>query len=297
MVMKKIIIISIIFAFILPVFLMAEVHYLSEEDYKKLKRQEVKRYWENLETQLTNLQQRKADAIADNQRNTAEIEKLNNEITQVKERYEQTYAYIIESLGVTKSEYPSIKDKTKYFNQEIANTNNMSDSELWDSKKEIHQLINEYEDYRKSNYAKVPDFYTEFSDLDNKIMNLESSLEAAKPKYHQDTYTVLKGDWLSTISGYKFIYNDISKWPIIYRANRDQIKDPNLIYPDQVLKIPRGLPTSWKVYKGECLWRIAAYPEVYGSGLKWPLIYRANKDQIKDPDLIYPNQVFDIPRD
>ncbi|MCK4957101.1 MAG: LysM peptidoglycan-binding domain-containing protein, partial [Candidatus Cloacimonetes bacterium] len=110
-------------------------------------------------------------------------------------------------------------------------------------------------------------------------------------------YTIVKGDWLSKIAGYSFIYNDISKWPIIYRANRDQIKDPNLIHPNQVIKIPRGLPYSWKVYKGECLWKIASYPEVYGDAVKWPLIYRANKDQIKDPDLIYPNQIFEIPRD
>ncbi|MCF7911712.1 MAG: LysM peptidoglycan-binding domain-containing protein [Candidatus Cloacimonetes bacterium] len=99
------------------------------------------------------------------------------------------------------------------------------------------------------------------------------------------------------MSGYHFIYNDPAKWGIIYRANRDQIKDPNIINPDLVLKIPRGKPNTWKVYKGEFLWRIASYPEVYGNGAKWPLIYRANKDKIKDPDLIYPNQVFEIPRD
>ena len=29
----------------------------------------------------------------------------------------------------------------------------------------------------------------------------------------------------------------------------------------------------------------------------WPLIYKANHDKIKDPDLIYPKQVFSIPRD
>jgi len=63
------------------------------------------------------------------------------------------------------------------------------------------------------------------------------------------------------------------------------------------LNIPRGLPNSWKVYRGEFLWKIASYPEIYGDGSKWPLIYRANQDQIKDPDLIYPNQVFKIPRD
>ena len=155
----------------------------------------------------------------------------------------------------------------------------------------------EYNEYRGSNYGKVPDFRRDFSDLDNKIANISASLEAAKPKYYEDSYTVVKGDWLSKIAGYSFIYGDISKWPIIYRANRDQIKDPNMIHPNQVIKIPRGLPYEWKVYKGECLWKIASYPEVYGDATKWPEIFRANKDQIKDPDLIYPNQIFEIPRD
>ncbi|WP_291319653.1 hypothetical protein [Desulfonatronospira sp.] len=29
----------------------------------------------------------------------------------------------------------------------------------------------------------------------------------------------------------------------------------------------------------------------------WPLIYKDNRDQISNPDLIYPDQVFSIPRD
>ena len=84
---------------------------------------------------------------------------------------------------------------------------------------------------------------------------------------------------------------------IIYRANRDKIKDPNIISVNQVVKIPRGLPYHWKVYSGEFLWRIASYPEVYGDGTLWPKIYRANKDKIKDPDVIFPNQKLAIPRD
>ena len=122
-------------------------------------------------------------------------------------------------------------------------------------------------------------------------------MKNARPKYYEDEYQVRQGDYLSKIAGYDFIYNDPKKWGIIYRANRDVVKDPNVLQINQILKIPRGLPNSWKVYKGECLWKIASYPEVYGNGAKWNLIYRANKDQIKDPDLIYPNQIFTIPRD
>jgi len=56
-------------------------------------------------------------------------------------------------------------------------------------------------------------------------------------------------------------------------------------------------PTTHVVKKGECLWYIAGYEQIYGNPLKWPLIYKANKDKIKDPDLIYPGQVLAIPRD
>jgi nucleoid-associated protein YgaU len=43
----------------------------------------------------------------------------------------------------------------------------------------------------------------------------------------------------------------------------------------------------------DCLWRIAG--KVYKNARLWPLIYVANKSQIKDPDLIFPGQRFVIP--
>ena len=50
----------------------------------------------------------------------------------------------------------------------------------------------------------------------------------------QQTYTVKSGDSLSKIAGN---YNGIT-WQQIFEANKDQISDPNLIHPGQVLKIP-----------------------------------------------------------
>lgn len=47
------------------------------------------------------------------------------------------------------------------------------------------------------------------------------------------------------------------------------------------------------VQPGNSLWRIAR--SVYGEGLRYTVIYRANQDQIRDPDLIYPGQVFSTP--
>jgi len=49
-------------------------------------------------------------------------------------------------------------------------------------------------------------------------------------------YTVIAGDSLSKIA--KKLYGDANKWRLIYEANTDQIKNPDLIHPGQILKIP-----------------------------------------------------------
>ncbi|HLN25937.1 MAG TPA: LysM peptidoglycan-binding domain-containing protein, partial [Patescibacteria group bacterium] len=59
---------------------------------------------------------------------------------------------------------------------------------------------------------------------------------------------------------------------------------------------PSGtLPSEGKitVESGASLWRLAR--KAYGSGFDYLVIYQANKDQIRDPDRIYPGQVFNLP--
>lgn len=48
---------------------------------------------------------------------------------------------------------------------------------------------------------------------------------------------------------------------------------------------------------GECLWKICQEAQVYNNPLIWPIVYKANRSQIRDPDLIYPGQRFIIPRE
>ncbi len=54
--------------------------------------------------------------------------------------------------------------------------------------------------------------------------------------------------------------------------------------------------STYDVQTGDTLWLIAARPEVYGDPLLWPLLYKANRDQIKDPRRVYLGQTLDIPR-
>jgi hypothetical protein len=53
-------------------------------------------------------------------------------------------------------------------------------------------------------------------------------------------------------------------------------------------------PGQVTIIKGNSLWRIAR--RVYGEGMQYAVIYDANRDHIRDPNLIYPGQVFALPQ-
>lgn len=63
-----------------------------------------------------------------------------------------------------------------------------------------------------------------------------------------------------------------------------------------VTPAPKGI-IGYVVQKGDHLWGISAKPAVYGDPYQWPLLYKRNRDEIYDPDLIYPGQVLHIERD
>lgn len=65
--------------------------------------------------------------------------------------------------------------------------------------------------------------------VDNRIV-----VETPEPEAR--FHTVEKGDTLSKIA--KEYYGDMMKYPVIFEANKPMLKDPDLIYPGQVLRIP-----------------------------------------------------------
>jgi len=61
---------------------------------------------------------------------------------------------------------------------------------------------------------------------------------------------------------------------------------------DSAPRIGIGLSTV-VIQPGYTLWAVAR--KTYGFGMQYVRIYHANKDQIRDPDLIYPGQIFKLP--
>jgi len=62
------------------------------------------------------------------------------------------------------------------------------------------------------------------------------------------------------------------------------------------VKKPVQKLSSYTVTSEESLWMIAGKAEVYADAMLWPLLYKANRDQIKDPRKVFPGQTLTIPR-
>jgi nucleoid-associated protein YgaU len=71
-------------------------------------------------------------------------------------------------------------------------------------------------------------------------LELVAQKEAPKKEPEAKYYTVVKGDSLSKIA--KAQYGDAMKYPTIFEANKPMLKDPDKIYPGQVLRIPPLAP-------------------------------------------------------
>ena len=122
-------------------------------------------------------------------------------------------------------------------------------------------------------------------------------------------HRVASGENLSQIS-LKY-YGDRRHWQQLYESNKDMIRDPDVLPPGTMLRIPgRNVSASaspveptranstgntgrYTVMSGDTLSEIAQ--KVMGSSGRWRDIYKLNKHQLDDPDDVQPGMVILIP--
>jgi len=119
------------------------------------------------------------------------------------------------------------------------------------------------------------------SDVDN-FRNAVNELDG-KIKRHESP----KADRQADLNALKM--NKISALPEFF----DKVHNKMQKALDEWIDAPPVI--SYKVVTGDCLWNIAKKKEHYGNAFAWPVIYKANREKIKNPDLIYPDQEFSIP--
>jgi nucleoid-associated protein YgaU len=83
------------------------------------------------------------------------------------------------------------------------------------------------------------------------------------------------------------------------KIEADKKKKERIYQKRETRSKPKSRPpllTRFEVRTKQSLWSISERREVYNDPLLWPAIYKANRDQIKDPRQVFPGQVLTIPR-
>ncbi len=167
---------------------------------------------------------------------------------------------------------------------------NLPDADLFDQRDHFDAISEEVEGLKQNKIRHLLKAQTKLKTIVQLVERISARMPAKKIK----DYTVLRNDNLWKIAKSEEIYDNAYLWPRIYLENRDKIKNPDLIYPSWVLQIPFGVDRGQHlVMHGHTLTSIAGM--VYNDPSKWHRIYRANKSQIMNPNLIFPAQVIDVP--
>ena len=225
----------------------------------------------------------------------AEIEACKTQVADVDAQIKEVWNEIYATLGVTEADVNAFREQLNELDRQLNALAALSPEELFKKRKEIDAIEAKLNELKGNRIAVLTEMINKIAALEGKI----AQLRARMPKGLYDEYTVMGGDYLWRISKKPDIYGDPMQWMRIYSYNRDQIKNADLIYPDQIFKIHKeNAPNEYLVGRGDNLAKIAGNVDVMSDPTKWRALYEANKDVIGDePSLIYPYQVLKVPRE
>jgi len=170
------------------------------------------------------------------------------------------------------AEMTRLKDKKESLTKEVTalqnEVNNLKATKL----QSYEDCVNELYSMVGATKADVDNFRKAVNELDGKVRRKEGP----------------KADRQKDLDALKM--NKISALPEFFDKVHNQMQRSLDSWVEEVKE------TMYTVVRGDHLWGIARKSEHYGNGFAWPMIYKANRDKIKNPDLIYPKQVFSIPK-
>jgi nucleoid-associated protein YgaU len=282
--MKKIYLITIVTMLIFMSFSLLAQEY--SYDYKNMKMDEYK-------AELAKWQKCEADNKAKIADEEAQIAKLNEDISNTDQQIADVWTEIYGLLGTDEAGYQDYLNQLKTLQNDLSGFVALSPEEIYTRRSELDGFKKRLDALKNDKRSLTTESQGLISSIENLLAQAE---EKAKPAA-AGMYQVMRGDYLWKIAKKPDIYGDAYAWMRIYTYNRDQIKDPNLIYPSQTFRIPRMAgPDEYWVNRGDFLYKIAGYANVYGNPFQWQKIYEANKSVITDPNLIYPFMVLRIPK-
>ena len=252
--------------------------------------QEDKMTREEYVAQMADLQQREAAAKQQIEMLNGQIDDLARQLASVDLAIDDLNDQIRTLVDASDTQIDAFGNRLDAIIGQLEGLLSLAPEVLIQRKGEAKALATEVEDLKSSKIAAIPE-------MAEKLARIGALLSQIKARIAQPVtidYTVERGDNLWNIAKKESVYDDPYMWPRIYRANKEDIKDPDMIFPEQTLAVPFGVAENqYLVSRGDFLSKVAA--DVYNDASKWHKIYEANKARVVEPHLIFPAQVLEIP--
>ena len=196
-----------------------------------------------------NLYQSKVDALKQNLDGVRrDLKNMETELQTVKQNFINCEDEILKLCDATKEDLNNFRQQIGVLEGKVRQMKSLSNDELADRVEEVKALEEELNTLRSNKLSCLPEFY-------DRIIALARDIKGLYREKKISGYTV--GTWaqdkdcLWNISGKMEIYGDPFQWPKIWQANTDQIRNPDIIHPGQVLKIPPAGPKTDDESKAE----------------------------------------------
>jgi len=185
-----------------------------------------------------------------------QLESLNKDVADLKQQVASLDQQIqaakdatMALVGATAETKAAFERQLSDLESTVDNLARMSDSDLLDHKADVDRAQTRKDRLAKEKIAAIPEYDRRLQSVQQKLDGLkrtlaDQSISAAHEKIYVVKTWARDRDCLWNIAKKPTIYDNAFLWTKIYQANKDQIRDPNLIYPNQRLTIPPAGPVA-----------------------------------------------------
>ncbi len=207
---------------------------LSKEDWQK-QMQDYTKQRDDLKQQLADLNK--------------DIDNLSQQLASLDHQIQLTKDETLALVGATEEMRRAFEQKLSGLESKVDGLTKMSDADLLSHKEDVGKAQSEKDALTKEKISSLAEFHRRLQAIQDKLNGLKSTIAQQSIAAAHENYYVVKTwakarDCLWNIAKKPSIYDNPFLWTKIYQGNRDKIKDPNLIYPHERLKIPPAGPLA-----------------------------------------------------
>jgi len=167
----------------------------------------------------------------------ADVDELNNQIASKRAEYNECREEILAMVGATEAQIRSLVERIQQLENQVSALERLSDQDLLTRRGEVDEVKEAVSELKGNRQTAHPDVYDRLMALDERVNNLYDRLERMVVTYTVGTWSRDR-DCLWNIAKKGDIYDNAWLWPRIWQANRDKIRDPDIIHPGQRLQVP-----------------------------------------------------------